>query len=491
MSLAGFFRPATRMHKALRLNELAQTPGGKVLLWGCASALLWLMTDSLSVAVLFALFLWKPEQRTVILCLGSLWVGYELLAPIGGLSIATLGIAFSALALGLYAAFLAARNFEHLPKVAQRHPQLILHALLWCALLSLWWALPRDPPSRLHAAALTPVLAFLVWRIGYLFLAARRGSLKGARFRDHLFYLLPAFGGTNVPFGKGHDTLAKVRADSPDAIAACQLSGLYLLLLACSWKVARKFIDSIVYGRNNDGLGRALSEFLPAQDFALMPLAGLMQQGTQAPLSLAMAWPSLFLELIHHTLSIAIIGHIIVGSLRLFGYNALRNTDKPLLAQTIIEFWNRFYYYFKELLVEFFFYPTYLRLFKPHPRLRIFAAVMASAGFGNLYYHVLRDLPRLQELGVDGKLDWLASRGFYSLLLALGIFVSMLREKSRRGCQQASHHPLVRQLTIARRIACVWLFFALIHIWSISASTLSFAQRGEFFLALFGLPSVF
>jgi hypothetical protein len=42
-------------------------------------------------------------------------------------------------------------------------------------------------------------------------------------------------------------------------------------------------------------------------------------------------------------------GHMIIGTLRLFGFNVFRNTYKPLLSESILEFWNRYYYYFKEL----------------------------------------------------------------------------------------------------------------------------------------------
>jgi hypothetical protein len=38
-----------------------------------------------------------------------------------------------------------------------------------------------------------------------------------------------------------------------------------------------------------------------------------------------------------------------------------------------------------------------------------------------------------------------------------------------------------------RAIAGVWLFYALIHIWNVQPVTLGFAQRGRFFLSLFGL----
>ncbi len=66
----------------------------------------------------------------------------------------------------------------------------------------------------------------------------------------------------------------------------------------------------------------------------------------------------------------------------------------------MVEFWNRYYYYFKEIMVEFFFYPTFIGWFRKWPRLRLFAAVYMAAFVGNMYYHLI------------GKEEKLAARGF-------------------------------------------------------------------------------
>jgi hypothetical protein len=124
-----------------------------------------------------------------------------------------------------------------------------------------------------------------------------------------------------------------------------------------------------------------------------------------------------------------------------------------------VEFWNRYYYYFKELLVNQFFLPTFARHFRGRPRARLIAAVFAAAFFGNLYYHLVQaealvrgDWPALANL--------LGPRVFYCLLLAAGICVSMLREQGRPGPPRARPWP--------RRIAAilgVWTFFAVIRLW--------------------------
>ena len=117
---------------------------------------------------------------------------------------------------------------------------------------------------------------------------------------------------------------------------------------------------------------------------------------------------------------------------RMCGFNALRNTYKPLRSATIAEFWNRYYYYFKELLVEFFFYPAFMRYFKGKPRLRMFFATMAAAGFGNVLYHFFRDSSYIARLGL-----WEAFLAFkvylvYGALLGVAIGLSQLRNRNRR-----------------------------------------------------------
>jgi len=187
---------------------------------------------------------------------------------------------------------------------------------------------------------------------------------------------------------------------------------------------------------------------------------------------------SIYAELFRLVLSLASRGHVAIGLLRLFGFNAFRNTYKPLLAETIVEFWNRYYYYFKELLVNFFFFPTFTRYFKQRPQLRMFAAVFAAAFFGNMYYHMIRMqsfmLGRWEELWVEFNPHLL-----YGFALALGIYLSMQREQRR---PKAVRRPPARR---ALAIFGVWTFFAFIHLWG--SGSMTHAQRFHFLLGLFGL----
>jgi hypothetical protein len=210
-----------------------------------------------------------------------------------------------------------------------------------------------------------------------------------------------------------------------------------------------------------------------------------MLRSTANP-SLPVRWLSLYLDLVRVTLEFAIFSHAIIGSIRLLGFNVFRGTYKPLLAESVIDFWNRFNYYFKELLADFFFFPVYLRYFKTRVKTRIFAAVFAAAFAGNMYAHALdRDL--LLAADFDKLGQFLAPRTIYCLVLATGIYVSMLRQQRRRGRANAGDAGASSWLRRQWRRGGVWTFYSLIHIWNLPASAVSTADRWGFFASLWGI----
>jgi hypothetical protein len=377
-------------------------------------------------------------------------------------------VALAAFALGWYA---WARRFASWPAWCQRHPQLCLHASYWAWLLVVWNVTPQNVTARtvLFGAAL--VLPLLLWRLGYLLMTAQRGKMAGTTLADHWFYLWPVWGGTAVPYGKGLDYLSACEARDPEALARSQLAGLKLFLLAALCGAAKGVLDGCVFGQDN-----AWRRALGGATLGIPPSAELMASG--APFALWKGWVSIYAELFRSVLAWGAKGHVVIGYLRLAGFYVFRNTYKPLLAETIVEFWNRYYYYFKELLVHFFFFPTFTRHFKRQPRLRMGAAVFAAAFFGNLYYHVIKAPAFLRG-------DWAAvwaqfnPRLLYCFALALGIFLSMQREQRR---PRTVVRPPVRR---ALAIFSVWTFFAFIHLWA--RGNLTHGQRLHFLLGLFGL----
>ncbi|MBF0190636.1 MAG: hypothetical protein HQL99_05735 [Magnetococcales bacterium] len=377
----------------------------------------------------------------------------------------------------LYIFYHIAKTFSSLPKIVRNHPQIFLHILLWIWIIAILF-FPvdfREDPSWIVASNLNVVLvffSFLVWRIGFLLYAGKRGSLKQNGFVDHLIYCLPYMGSSQVPYGKGLDYLYSKRANGRLDLARIQLAGVKLLILASIWDSALDLLD---WG------------FFDAADGAVPLLFTLhhineliILSATHMPDPLTV-WGSLIVDMVYETTQLAIIGHLIIGCLRLFGFNLFRNTYKPLLAKTLIDFWNRYYFYFKELLVDFFFFPVYLAYFKQHPKWRIFVATMASAFFGNLYYHVLQHFDRLIISGDILSFSRFSSYLFYTFVLGIAIFVSILREQNQRG----KHSAPCSTLVTIRKVAGVWIFFAILRIWDRTDS--SFVEDTTFFLALFGI----
>ena len=128
------------------------------------------------------------------------------------------------------------------------------------------------------------------------------------------------------------------------------------------------------------------------------------------------------------TLSFAVMGHKFISVCRLAGFNALRNSCRPLSSTTVSDFFNRFYYYFKELLVDVFFYPTFLRYFKRNRKLRTFFATFVAVAFGNSFYHLTRDWQFIQREGLWKALAGYQVLFFYNVVLATAVSVSQLRK---------------------------------------------------------------
>lgn len=428
-----------------------------------------------------------PERRRRILIFGSIiacivgmfhrhapWREYG--APATWLAPAIAVLILFALVKLLH---VGAARFSELPAALRRRPQMALHMLFWLIVV-VTWLLPGEIGLWRTVIALIAIsFPFIIWRCGYMLLWAKRGKVAGTSLGDHIFYIWPTWGGTNTPIGKGADYLSQCEARTNDAYARSILGGIKLLILARLWGLARLVIAALVYAHPKSPFTPLLGDFT----LGIPRIHNLVAGNASA--SLPASWISLFMELVWETLEVAEDGHLWVGMLRLFGFNVFRNTYKPLVAKSLIDFWNRYHYYFKELMLEFFFFPTYARHFQKWPKLRIFAAVFAAAFFGNMYHHLLKAKSSL----VAG--DWLDlwlnlnPRLMYCFFLALGIYVSMLREQKRRG-KSADKSRGSSALASFTKIAWVWTFYSIIHVWNLKGG-MTVVTRMNFFLSLFGI----
>jgi hypothetical protein len=176
----------------------------------------------------------------------------------------------------------------------------------------------------------------------------------------------PIWGSTATPFPKGAAYLRRIEAKNPEQLAVYQLKGLKLL----AWAIVLALLQGLWFKFFHVYLR------IPTSDQALA------MSVHRTPVAWHLCWESLILAFFELILSFSIMGHRIFACCRLAGFNALRYTYRPLSSTTVMEFFNRFYYYFKELLVDLFFYPAFLRYWKKHKRLRMAFATAAAAFFG-------------------------------------------------------------------------------------------------------------
>ena len=101
---------------------------------------------------------------------------------------------------------------------------------------------------------------------------------------------------------------------------------------------------------------------------------------------------------------------------------------------------------------------------------------------------VLLLLTDMRDYEIVLAADWPAvvtywiPRLIYCFLLALGIWLSMLRQQEVR---KRSDRPAGR-LARLRAIAGVWTFFGLLHVWLVDPPIADAARRARFFASLLG-----
>ena len=472
-------RPATHRFLPLeaypRLVLLAQQPAGKA-----------------GIFVMFALLL-AP--------LNTLWLPISIAAAASGLAGRHRGLIVATGTLAVW--FLQPGWFDWTaPQVAARHQGLVtqidltsLRALMISVVLLLsvavlyWGRLaPRMTLARRPVLTLlTIVLALMtigssgilqgyplvllwsfvstlvacMWFLSYALVEQRSTGIGPPVVQLGAFHAF--WGSSKTPIGKGAAYLKKVEAQDHQELAVAQLTGLKLIawttVLSLLWHPVRILSIDVLQ--------------LPTLDLALeRHVAG-------QPYPWHICWAATVYAFFESMLSLVVWGNACVAAARIAGYRLLRNTWRPLSATTFAEFWNRYYYYYKELLVDFFFFPTFLRCFKRHQRLRLFFATFMAAGVGNFLYHFTRDARYVADLGLGGALRGFQAFGFYCATLGIAIGISQMRSAKRAVRKGWLRRQFIPSLTVL-------LFYCLMQVFMHTYSPFSLGDHFSFVLRLLG-----
>ncbi|WP_027556965.1 hypothetical protein [Bradyrhizobium sp. Cp5.3] len=277
----------------------------------------------------------------------------------------------------------------------------------------------------------------------------------------------PFWGATLTPFGKGLSYLRRFEAKTPEELAVTQLKGVKLAAWTLLLAVGRGCFNELVHG----------ILWLPTFDDTLL------RHIVHDPYPRWIGWTSLIAYFVEDLLGMTVFGGIIVATARLAGFRLLRNTYRPLESASLADFWNRYYFYFKELLVDHFFYPTFVRCFRSHRRLRLFFATLVAACLGNLLFHFIRDIRFVVDMGLWNAVVGEQSHAFYTFVLAMSVAVSQLRRVPQRA---------TRGWLRGRLLPCLWVcgFFCILHVFDAPLDREhTLWQRAEFLFYLLGVTT--
>ena len=453
------FRLIPRVETSPKIVSFAQTSVGRLVMLAVFGAgMRFFVSDSVFVLILafiFGLMTFMPEYRRFILavCPIILVVRQTLDDPL------LLGLTLDVIFLGIFLYWCAMRWPQS--RFGRRPIAFLLTGFTALILL----ACAATPPFLQYSIlwSLVGVMASYVWFIAYALidrtsLPARDLTLELASFR-------PLWGSTTTPFPKGAAYLRRIEAQNPEQLAIVQLKGLKLLAWATMLAVVQNFWIACFHSYLH----------IPTSAQAMaMSVHGM-------PVAWHLRWESLILAFFELVLAISIMGHRFIAICRMAGFNALRNTYRPFSSTTIVEFFDRFYYYFKELLVDLFFYPAFLRYWKGHKRLRMMFATFAAVFFGNGFFHFTRDWQIIRDLGLWKALVNYQTMLFYNAILTAGLCISQLRKRGPRPVGFLRGHLLPA--------FGVGIFYCLLSVFEISERTYPLVEHLRFFESLFFIHS--
>jgi hypothetical protein len=177
--------------------------------------------------------------------------------------------------------------------------------------------------------------------------------------------------------------------------------------------------------------------------------------------------------------------HFKVGASRICGFAIDPYFDRPFLATNLVSFWARFTFHYREFLVRAFYYPVFLRFFRGHRNLRVFAATMASACLGNLVWGHVSERLLYRGLRFE-NITYVLATWPYFVALGTGIGITQVVLLARKRTRK----PWTFGPWLVADVAAAYLtlqFYALITIFARPRAGATVRDLGRLFLIAFGI----
>ena len=229
-----------------------------------------------------------------------------------------------------------------------------------------------------------------------------------------------------APIPRGESTIKAVEATNSDALRVSQSKGVILVIWAGVLLIVSKWVGAFLFAEPFFGVRLAQGATLPNVTRALEAISHHQR------FSILGTWQIIFGEFFQHLAFIAAWGHLIVGVARFSGYQSLRNTYRPLSSTTFVEFFNRYNYFYKELLVQIFYYPAFFgwakRFFPRSLRARVGFSVFFSTGFANFVIHIFLHIEDYLRAPFLSALHKNAQYALYCFCLSVAVTLSQLNQ---------------------------------------------------------------
>ncbi|WP_394688077.1 hypothetical protein [Hoeflea sp.] len=345
--------------------------------------------------------------------------------------------------------------------VIAKHPVWFM-LLLGVCLSALTILAPQTHPLFAASWISLSYLSGSFFFLGYIILDSR--SKTALPSYQQLGFLRPIWAYGVVPL-KGPAFFRKFEAKNSTELAATRLKALKLLV----WAAILGCISEFLFTRTLFGFLE-----IPHLEAAIPAISG----GADTPF--ASRWLILAVTFLAELVAFAVSIHVFVAVIRMAGFGVPRGMANPLSSRTMSEFWSRYLFYFKELLADFFFYPTFQRFFKNHPRLRLAFATFMAAFVGNILFDLISDSPGFAIIGFLETIQNFYSYVIYAGALTVGLIWSQLGQRRTTAKDGWIRHDVVPRVQVI-------LFFALLQIFDNHDGLVPVGDRISFFSSLFGV----
>ncbi|MCB9025804.1 MAG: hypothetical protein H6625_05770 [Bdellovibrionaceae bacterium] len=211
-----------------------------------------------------------------------------------------------------------------------------------------------------------------------------------------------------------------------------------VFLIVFALEVIRLIMDATFFGKETIILG--FIELNPTSYYFLTIKEALSEISRGTVIKPLDAWIIVILDFIYRLVFLSNKINALIGVAMLFGLPLELNTKNVFKSRSLLDFFGKFNFYYKEVLLNYFYYPIFFRLKMLSPGIRVVVSAFLTIGLANYWIHFIWNTFYSRGQSPFGYLIYSINYLIYALLLAFilsfELFISL---KGRR----VSYPPII------------------------------------------------